>query len=130
MHATPGVLVIDDEVLIADYFVTVLEEHGIPVVGNAISAAEAVSLFETHRPEVLVCDVQLAGDDGIALAAELSARHAVQIVFVSGGADQSMIERMLAVRGATFVPKPTTASTIVTAVRTALARASRSRELE
>src|SRR5688572_20150933 len=79
--AHKGVLIIDDECLIADYVATVLEEEGIAVAGTAATAAEARVMFHELQPSALVCDIRLGADDGIELARELRAKRDVPVIF-------------------------------------------------
>jgi DNA-binding response OmpR family regulator len=124
MAPTPaGVLVIEDEILIGDYFVSLLEEHGLPVVGHALTGREARGLFDQKQPTVLVCDIKLGAENGVDLAQELSSRSAVKIVFVSGGADAISLDRAGRMANATLLAKPVRGGALVAAVRAALAPA-------
>ena len=118
-----GVLIIDDECLIAEYVATVLEEEGITVAGTAGSAAEARAIFAERRPAALICDIRLGPDDGIALAQELRARRDVPVVFVSGFGDPAVMQRIEAMRPAGFLQKPLLPQHLVQAVREILAEA-------
>jgi two-component system, response regulator PdtaR len=121
--AVKGVLIIDDECLIADYVATVLEEEGIAVAGTAASAAEARVMFNDLQPSALVCDIRLGSDDGVELARELRAQRDIPVIFVSGFGDQSVLERVNGLAAAGFLQKPVLPQRLVQAVRNMLADA-------
>jgi len=60
------VLVVDDDADNCDVLATILEHNG-ALVATAQSAADALSLFETQCPDVLISDIGLPGEDGFAL---------------------------------------------------------------
>ncbi|HET7747721.1 MAG TPA: ATP-binding protein [Vicinamibacteria bacterium] len=60
------VLAVDDEPDARALITAVLEQHGARVV-VAASAAEALRLLDRERPDVLVSDVEMPGEDGYAL---------------------------------------------------------------
>jgi signal transduction histidine kinase len=64
------VLVVDDDPGIRDFLVTVLREHGAEATGVA-SALDALGAISRRRPDVLVSDIQLPGEDGYALVRRL-----------------------------------------------------------
>ncbi|HYE66373.1 MAG TPA: ATP-binding protein, partial [Pyrinomonadaceae bacterium] len=57
------VLLVDDEPDQLDFLATALKQYGAEVHAVA-SAAEALSLFEQARPDVLVSDIGMPGEDG------------------------------------------------------------------
>ncbi len=60
------VLVVDDETDTLDYVTALLRERGAEVTA-ASSAAEAMGVLERQRPDVLVADIAMPGEDGYAL---------------------------------------------------------------
>lgn len=66
------VLVVDDDPDVADYLTSFLEDHGY-IVESAASAAQAIGVVETFRPDALLVDVMLPGKSGLDLVVTL--RH-------------------------------------------------------
>ena len=61
-----GVLVVDDEFLIADMLSCMIEDLGMRVCGTAADAEEAVALAGEHSPRLVLMDVRLRGlKDGV-----------------------------------------------------------------
>lgn len=69
------VLVVDDEADIRELVTAVLKSHGISVkaVSNAAAALQELDLF---RPDVLVSDIRMPGDDGYSLIRQIRALEA------------------------------------------------------
>lgn len=82
-HRVPlRILVVDDETLARTRLKRMLSElGGCELVGEAGSVTEAAPLVDTLRPDVVMLDVQMPGDDGFALAERIAHRPA--IVFVT-----------------------------------------------
>jgi CheY-like chemotaxis protein len=60
------VLVVDDDADSREILTMVLEQYGASVT-RAASAAEAMHAIETSRPDVLLSDIGMPGEDGYAL---------------------------------------------------------------
>ena len=67
-------LIIDDSEGFLASAARLLESQGATVVGLARSRAEALELTDTQAPDLVLVDVELGEDDGVALAHELVAR--------------------------------------------------------
>src|SRR3546814_18717910 len=73
VHDGAGVLIVEDEALVALFLEDTLDTLGYRCCGVADNAEEAVSLAQARRPALALVDVGLRGDrDGIALAADLT----------------------------------------------------------
>lgn len=64
------VLVVDDQKPTLELLSSVLGAHGADV-DSASSAADALELFERQRPQVVVSDIAMPGEDGLALMRKL-----------------------------------------------------------
>lgn len=71
------VLVVDDETDIREFITAVLEAHGIGV-RTVASAAAALEELERFRPDVLLCDLRMPGEDGYSLIRRVRALEAKQ----------------------------------------------------
>lgn len=60
-----------------------LEEMGFQVVGTASSVHEAESLVRSHRPQLMLSDVQLSDGDGIGLTQKIMSTTPVPIVLMT-----------------------------------------------
>ncbi len=88
MNAQPSVLLVDDDVDTREMYGWSLEARGFDVIG-AGSVAHAAHLASERRPDVIVTDFTLPGEDGLALASRIRDSGTLRntpIVLVSGRA--------------------------------------------
>lgn len=65
-------LIVDDNDGFRDEMCALLEEQGISVVGGAASGSEALRKVAQSRPDVVLIDIDLRGESGLALTRTLS----------------------------------------------------------
>ena len=98
-------LVVDDEVRVLD----VVREHFADryEVDTAMSATDAVHIFEQGRPDVVFLDLQMPGVDGLALLTFLRRVHPeVPIIIVSANTSHRVAHDCVKVGAFGYVPKP------------------------
>jgi CheY-like chemotaxis protein len=79
-----GVLIIEDEALIAMDLADLVESLGHRVVGTARTRSEAVALAKLRRPGLILADIQLAdGSSGLDAVNELLGSFEVPVIFVT-----------------------------------------------
>jgi DNA-binding NarL/FixJ family response regulator len=94
-----------------------LESQGIEVVGHAMSGAEALELAQALKPGVMLVDIELGDEDGIALTHELHAGSPdVPIVLISAYEPDDLGDLISGSRAAGFVPKRALGVDAITAV--------------
>ena len=107
-HATIGgvgrtVLIVDDFAPFRATARAVLEADGFEVVGEAADGAQARASVRALRPEIVLLDVQLPGEDGFAVAAGLAGQARVVL---TSSRDRRQYRRALARDSAPpFIPK-------------------------
>jgi CheY-like chemotaxis protein/DNA-directed RNA polymerase specialized sigma24 family protein len=80
-----GVLIIEDEALIALDLEAIVTQVGHSVVGIAATRLEAIDLARREHPGLVLADIQLAdGSTGIAAARSIVDEHDVPVVFITG----------------------------------------------
>jgi len=65
-------LIVDDNSLFLEASKTLLTHQGLNVIGTAESAEQCVALADELDPDVILVDVDLGADSGLALAARLT----------------------------------------------------------
>ena len=68
----PTILVIDDEAPIREAVCSMLRRGGYDTLESG-SAAQGLAIARTHVPDLVLCDVQMPGDDGFSLMRSLHA---------------------------------------------------------
>ena len=76
------VLIIDDDKLVTTSLKTILEaDEEIEVVGTGYSANEAVELYESLKPDVLLMDIRMDGMTGIDAAKIIIQKESSRLIF-------------------------------------------------
>jgi len=98
------VLIVEDDLSIAELLLDVLEYDGYDVVGVARTVDDAVGLARLHQPDVAIVDVQLDdGDSGTDLRIRLGEAACPRIMFSTGNSSD---EAFLAQYGDAVITKP------------------------
>ncbi len=117
-----GVLVVEDEYLVALYLEDALDDLGYRCCGVAGTAEEALAMAESQRPAIALVDIGLrGGGDGIALASALRDRFGVAVIFLSGSSDPETRQRAEVAQPQGFLSKPCMDDELAAALRSALA---------
>lgn len=86
MTPSPRVLIVDDHALNIELARFVLEADGLAVDGAA-DAEQALACIARCRPDLVLMDIQMPGEDGLALTQRLKAdpalRHIVVVAFTA-----------------------------------------------
>jgi CheY-like chemotaxis protein len=106
--ASPRVLVVDDQKLIADTLAEILSESGFEAIA-VYDAHQALEIASSFHPNWLVSDILMPHMHGVALAIEIREKHpATLILLFSGQAGISEILQEGQQKGYEFevLPKP------------------------
>jgi len=116
-----GILIVEDERIIALDLRSKLGRLGYKVTGLAHSGAEAVKLALELRPDLVLMDIILDnGFDGIEAARRIREQMDVPIVFVSACNDIPTKERARQLGCSSFVSKPVDSRDLAERIREAL----------
>jgi two-component system, response regulator PdtaR len=114
------IVVVEDEVFIRLDLMTHLQLAGHHVVGTADSARGAVRIVDRERPDLVLMDVRLIGDqDGISAAIQIWEQFGIRSLFVSANLDAAARAKAAAANPVGFLEKPFTASRLIEAVAAA-----------
>jgi PAS domain S-box-containing protein len=121
------VLVVDDEAALRSLACRVLEQHGYRVfqAPNGLAALNYVSA-NPGAVDLVLTDIVMPWMNGLELAAGLAERAPeIPVLFMSGYADDEILQRGALPAGTALVHKPATADVLALAVQDALDRARR-----
>jgi two-component system response regulator LytT len=103
------VLIVEDELIIAEDIRSKLSELGYNVTGIATDVKEAEILLKDNNPDIVMLDIILRdGDDGIALAEIIRNQYDIPFIFLTSHADKATIERAKRVKPDGYLVKPFT----------------------
>lgn len=102
-----NIVVVDDDRIVADSLKTIIEAGGnINVIAIGGSGAEAVKLYEKHRPDVLLTDIRMEGMTGLE-AGEiiLSKDKNAKILYLTTFSDDEYIVKALNIGAKGYILK-------------------------
>jgi DNA-binding response OmpR family regulator len=108
------VLIVEDDVMIADCLEEFLVEAGYEICGIAGSVPEAIHLGEKYKPDLAVIDLRLSGGRlGTEVAAALCGSIGLGVLYVSGNPDHVMLATA---SGHACIAKPYTQADVTAAL--------------
>jgi DNA-binding LytR/AlgR family response regulator len=101
------IMIVEDELVIAEEMASKLESFGYSVAAIVDSAAEARHALETYQLDMILIDIRIKGDeDGISLGAYITQEYAIPLIYITSLKDQSTIDRSKSSRPAAYLIKP------------------------
>lgn len=117
------VLLVEDEVLVAEDMLSDLEAEGFEVVGIAISGSEAIELVTAKEPHIVLMDINLKGAiDGIETAEKINEISESPIIYVTSNTSSQFVNRALLTKPHAFITKPYSKKDLVIAIELAMAK--------
>lgn len=124
------ILIIEDEVIIAEDLKNILEDADYYVCGLADNYESAIQEFKLHSPEIIISDIYLKGKkNGVDLANEIISMKPIPFIFITAYSNDELIDSLSTFPNITYITKPFTNSQVVAAVRMMSARLSKSNNL-
>ena len=124
------ILVVEDEIIIADDICNILSKLGYDALDPVINYTEAIEAIEKHQPDLAILDIQLAGSkDGIDLAWKIKEDFEMPFIFLTSNADPTTVERAKKVTPPAYLVKPFKKEDLYTSIEMALYNYSSSLEV-
>ena len=108
MEAAKKVMIVEDDPLLSIVEEKMVEKLGYIVVGKAKSGEETLAKIKDLQPEILVLDMQLAGNlNGIQTVELLESKNVkIPVIFLSGDNSSSVLKNAENVDYIDFLVKP------------------------
>ena len=117
------ILIVDDEVVVAEDIRRQLRSLGYLVVGVVASGSEAVQLAGEHRPDLILMDIKLKGPmDGIEAARTIQSQYGTPVIYLTAFSDEETLERARQTLPLAYLIKPFVSSDLRAALELALFR--------
>ncbi len=116
------VLVVDDMADTRRLVASALTREGFEVV-QADSGEAALASVEEHRPDLVLCDINMPGMSGLDLMAQLRVRHGLPVILLTGRDEESERVVGLELGAEDYIVKPFYVKELAARVRAALRRA-------
>ena len=124
------VLMVEDDGVIAVILQYMLVDLGYGVVGPVATGEAAIAAVAAERPDLVLMDIQLAGQmNGITAAERIRSAADVPIVFLTGFSQDSLLERVEAAAPYGYVIKPVSRQELASTIDAALCKHMNERQL-
>ena len=101
------ILIVEDEVLVAEDTADDLKRDGFEVTDIAISADEALASIQDDLPHVILMDINIKGKlDGIELAEKINQDHTIPVIYLTSNTSSQFVNRAIETMPHAFLSKP------------------------
>ena len=119
--STIKVLVVEDEIIIADNICKTLYSLGYEVFEPALNFSEAVKTIEEEKPDIAILDIQLSGKKtGIDLAKKINKDFQIPFIFLTANADVRTVNSAKEVGPYAYLVKPFSKNELFTSIEIAI----------
>ncbi len=104
------ILVIEDEPVLRDNLVQMLTLEGYQAI-SAADGASGIALAQEARPDLILCDIAMAGLDGFEVIKRLhqdDRTAGIPVIFLTAKAEREVMQRGLALGADAYITKPFT----------------------
>ena len=115
------ILIVEDNVIIADDMQSMLEEIGYEIVDNVIVYEQAVEVLKDNQVDLVLIDIILASDKtGIDLGKHIREHYDIPFIFVTSNSDRATVENAKTVQPNGYLVKPFEQQDLYTSIEIAL----------
>lgn len=111
-----SVLIVEDHSIVRWAVRSYLEQHGMTIVGETGSAAEAIDLATLHEPSVVLMDLVLEEGNGIEATRAISRSRTAKVLAFSAYDSPERMEAFFRAGGSGFVSKTSDIKELLTAI--------------
>lgn len=123
------ILIVDDEVLIAEFLKDVLNELGYQNLVLAHNKRQAMIQLEEFHPELVLLDIRMKEElEGIQIAERINQEYKIPFIYITAQSDKEIIRKALGTKPAGYITKPFKQPDIYAAIRLAEENAEKNSE--
>jgi two-component system response regulator LytT len=121
MTNTTKILIVDDEVLIAEYLKDILISLGFRNIQLAHNKQQTFIKIEGFKPELLLLDIRMDRElEGIEIAQKINEQYAIPFIFITAHSDTQIINQALNTNPVGYITKPFKKMDVFAAVNLAI----------
>ncbi|MBL7473394.1 LytR/AlgR family response regulator transcription factor [Robertkochia sediminum] len=115
------ILIVEDNVIIADDMQSMLEEIGYNIVANVVDYESAVEALENNDVDLALLDIMLATEKtGIDIGKYIRENKNIPFIFVTSNSDKATVENAKSVKPNGYLVKPFEQQDLFTSIEIAL----------
>lgn len=115
------IVIIEDEVIIAQNIAVYLDNNDFTVSGIAYDAEEGIALLTQQRPDAAILDINLDSEkDGIQIAEFINSNLHIPFLYLTSHADKETLERAKKTGPSGYIVKPFNEKTLLATLEIAI----------
>ncbi|QOD60136.1 response regulator [Polaribacter haliotis] len=115
------ILVVEDEIIIADNICDALNDLGYNALEPAINYTEAIATIEAEKPDIAILDILLSGKKtGIDIAKKINEKYKFPFIFLTSNSDALTINQAKEVMPPAYLIKPFSKEELFSSIEIAL----------
>jgi len=115
------VLIVEDELIIAEHISRVLKTAGYTNTGYVTNAVDAVHFIETKSPGIILTDIMIDGDKtGIDLGKIIRDQYQIPFIYITSHSSQEIVDNLMRTRPNAYLMKPFKKEDLIVAIELAL----------
>ena len=127
IEAIPTVLVVDDDEALRLLVCTALEQRNFNII-EAADGETAISLFHKYRPDIVLLDVMMPGEDGLSVCRRLRATSELPVIMLTAMGEDTDRIIGLEIGADDYLPKPFNPRELLARIRAILRRSEPTRD--
>lgn len=121
--APKKILIVEDEVIIAEDIADTLRSFGYDVVGIAPDGEKAIEIAGKTQPDLVLMDIMMPGEiDGVEAAEQIRSRYHIPLVYLTAYADGKTLARAALTEPFGYLVKPFEDKDLYATIKIALTR--------
>ena len=123
------ILIVEDEILVADNIKKTIEKNGYDVASLAVSGEKALQIAEEEKPDLVLMDIVIKGEmDGIITAERISKQFGIPVIFLTAYSDEDTFKRAKITEPFGYITKPFERRQLCMAIEMALYKSKMEKE--
>lgn len=116
-----NILVVEDEIIIANVLEKYINDFGYNCAGIAVDAEDAIYLIENKKIDLVLLDIKISGEKtGIDIAKIINDKYNIPFIFLTAHTDLKTINLAKTTMPAGYLPKPVNKQTLLTSIEIVL----------
>ena len=117
MNKGKKILIIDDAMIMRNLLKNILRMKGYTICGEAETGEEGIELYRKERPDLTICDINMAGMNGIeCLRQILEFNPSAKVVMCTSMGERCFAEEAVEIGAKGYIVKPVAAAAVVATV--------------
>lgn len=101
------ILIVDDEVLIAEDLKDIIKSFGCKNIFLAHSKTDAIESLENHKPNLALLDIRMEKElDGLELGDYINLNYKIPFIYITAHSDMAMIKEIIKTKPIAYITKP------------------------